>query len=138
MSDSSFVPPLFYAFMGSSRDIAIGPVAVMSLLLGNLLQMSLILSSTKKNIIGWQLLQIFFAGVTHAELGFFRLGFILDFLSHNAIVGFMVGASITIALQQLKGFLGIPNFTKETDIKSIMKFVWGSVHHGVRNIKLPS
>ncbi|KAJ6352842.1 hypothetical protein OIU76_001955 [Salix suchowensis] len=35
---SSFVPPLIYAFMGSSRDIAIGPVAVVSLLLGTLLQ----------------------------------------------------------------------------------------------------
>ncbi|WP_422482664.1 SulP family inorganic anion transporter, partial [Pleomorphochaeta sp. DL1XJH-081] len=35
---SSFVPPLIYAMMGSSRDIAIGPVAVVSLLLGTMLQ----------------------------------------------------------------------------------------------------
>ncbi|RZC16019.1 Sulfate transporter 1.3 [Glycine soja] len=75
---SSFVPPLIYAVMGSSRDIAIGPVAVVSLL----------------------------------------LGFLIDFLSHAAIVGFMGGAAITIALQQLKGFLGIKTkqFTTNTDI----------------------
>lgn len=64
------------------------------------------------------------------------MGFLIDFLSHAAIVGFMAGAAITIALQQLKGFLGIKNFTKETDIISVMKSVWGSVHHGVRKIAL--
>lgn len=44
----------------------------------------------------------------------------------------MAGAAITIALQQLKGFLGIANFTKKSDIVSVMKSVWGNVHHGVR------
>jgi sulfate transporter 1, high-affinity len=44
----------------------------------------------------------------------------------------MAGAAITITLQQLKGFLGIAKFTKNTDIISVMKSVWGSVHHGVR------
>jgi MFS superfamily sulfate permease-like transporter len=61
-----------------------------------------------------------------------RLGFIIEFLSHAAIVGFMAGAAVTIALQQLKGFLGIAVFTKKSDIISVMKSVWGSVHHGVR------
>ncbi|KAM7516792.1 hypothetical protein LguiA_006375 [Lonicera macranthoides] len=42
----------------------------------------------------------------------------------------MGGAAITIALQQLKGFLGISNFTKKTDIVSVMQSVWGSAHHG--------
>lgn len=61
----------------------------------------------------------------------FRLGFLIDFLSHAAIVGFMGGAAITIALQQLKGFLGIKKFTKETDIISVMKSVCRSAQHGV-------
>ena len=61
----------------------------------------------------------------------FRLGFLIDFLSHAAIVGFMAGAAITIALQQLKGLLGIKKFTKNTDIISVMRSVWSSVHHGV-------
>jgi high affinity sulfate transporter 1 len=63
-----------------------------------------------------------------------RLGFIIEFLSHAAIVGFMAGAAVTIALQQLKGFLGIAVFTKKSDIISVMKSVWGNVHHGVRKI----
>ncbi|KAJ1434948.1 sulfate anion transporter, conserved site [Sesbania bispinosa] len=111
---TSFVAPLVYAFMGSSRDIAIGPVAVVSLLLGTML------SDEISNIKSHEYLRLaftatFFAGVTQMILGVFRLGFLIDFLSHAAIVGFMGGAAITIALQQLK--------------------VWGSVHHGVKHIK---
>ena len=66
----------------------------------------------------------------------FRLGFLIDFLSHAAIVGFMAGAAITIALQQLKGLLGIKKFTKNTDIVSVMRSVWSSVHHGVSDYYL--
>lgn len=62
---------------------------------------------------------------------FIRLGFLIDFLSHAAIVGFMGGAAVTIALQQLKGFLGIKKFTKKSDIISVMHSVVASAHHGV-------
>lgn len=64
------------------------------------------------------------------------MGFLIDFLSHAAIVGFMGGAAITIALQQLKGFLGIKNFTKKTDIISVMHSVFGAAHNGVSYIYL--
>ncbi|KAL6894574.1 hypothetical protein ACP4OV_008672 [Aristida adscensionis] len=72
----------------------------------------------------------FFAGITQAALGIFRLGFIIEFLSHAGIVGFMAGAAIIITLQQLKGFLGIKNFTTSTDIVSVMKSIRKSAHHG--------
>lgn len=70
-ADSSFVPPLIYAFMGSSRDIAIGPVAVVSLLLGTMLQAEV----NPKNLLEYRSLAFtatFFAGVTQVTLGFFR------------------------------------------------------------------
>ncbi|KAG8369238.1 hypothetical protein BUALT_Bualt15G0130800 [Buddleja alternifolia] len=127
---SSFVPPLIYAFMGSSRDIAIGPVAVVSLLLGTLLQEEI---DPINNALEYRRLAFtatFFAGITQATLGILRLGFLIDFLSHAAIVGFMGGAAITIALQQLKGFLGIKKFTKNTNIVSVMQSVLTSAHHG--------
>ncbi|KAF4383448.1 hypothetical protein G4B88_000148 [Cannabis sativa] len=128
--NSSFVPPLVYAFMGSSRDIAIGPVAVVSLLLGDLLQAEI----DPNDLIPYRRLAFtatFFAGLTQLALGFFRLGFLIEFLSHAAIVGFMGGAAITIALQQLKGLLGIKkNFTKKTDIVSVLRSVFNSAHHG--------
>ncbi|KAI4375854.1 hypothetical protein MLD38_013674 [Melastoma candidum] len=120
---TSFVPPLIYAFMGSSRDIAIGPVAVVSLLLGTLVQNEV--DPVKEPVTYRRLVftATFFAGIT-------QLGFVIDFLSHATVIGFMAGAAITIALQQLKNFLGIKNFTKKTDIISVMKSVWKPVHHG--------
>lgn len=129
---SSFVPPLIYAFMGSSRDIAIGPVAVVSLLLGTLLRKEYDpdKEEEKNEYLRLAFTATFFAGITQATLGVLRLGFLIDFLSHAAVVGFMAGAAITIALQQLKGFLGIKNFTKDTDIISVMKSVFESIHHG--------
>ncbi|TYI45805.1 hypothetical protein E1A91_D13G064000v1 [Gossypium mustelinum] len=127
---SSFVPPLIYAFMGSSRDIAIGPVAVVSLMLGTLLQNEIDPSENPVDYLRLAFTATFFAGITQFTLGFFRLGFLIDFLSHAAIVGFMAGAAITIALQQLKGLLGIKKFTKKTDIVSVMRSVWSAAHHG--------
>ncbi|KAI3465052.1 hypothetical protein Pfo_021715 [Paulownia fortunei] len=127
---SSFVPPLVYALMGSSRDIAIGPVAVVSLLLGTLLQSEIDPVNNASEYRRLAFTATFFAGITQVTLGVLRLGFLIDFLSHAAIVGFMAGAAITIALQQLKGFLGIKKFTKNTDIISVMHSVFGSAHHG--------
>ncbi|KAM3382594.1 sulfate transporter 1.3 isoform X1 [Capsicum galapagoense] len=127
---SSFVPPLVYAFMGSSRDIAIGPVAVVSLLLGSMLQQELDPVKQKLEYQRLAFTATFFAGITQFVLGFFRLGFLIDFLSHAAIVGFMGGAAITISLQQLKGLLGIKKFTKKTDVVSVMRSVFVSAHHG--------
>lgn len=127
---SSFVPPLIYAFMGSSRDIAIGPVAVVSLLLGTLLQAEIDPDTDAHDYLRLAFTATFFAGITQATLGFFRLGFLIDFLSHAATVGFMAGAAITIGLQQLKGLLGMQKFTKKTDIISVMHSVFSQVHHG--------
>lgn len=127
---SSFVPPLVYAFMGSSRDIAIGPVAVVSLLIGTLLRNEIDPSKHPAEYLRLTFTATFFAGITQATLGILRLGFLIDFLSHAAVVGFMGGAAITIALQQLKGFLGIKKFTKKTDVISVMKSVFQSIEHG--------
>ncbi|KAL6511664.1 Sulfate transporter 1.3 [Orobanche gracilis] len=127
---SSFVPPLVYAFMGSSRDIAIGPVAVVSLLLGTMLQNEIDPVINAHDYRRLAFTATLFAGITQATLGFLRLGFLIDFLSHAAIVGFMGGAAITISLQQLKGFLGIKKFTKNSDIVSVMQSVFRSAHHG--------
>ncbi|RDY05296.1 Sulfate transporter 1.3 [Mucuna pruriens] len=127
-----FVPPLIYAVMGSSRDIAIGPVAVVSLLLGTLLSKEIDPNTHPAEYQRLAFTATFFAGITQATLGILRLGFLIDFLSHAAIVGFMGGAAITIALQQLKGFLGIKTkqFTTKTDIVSVLHSVFNTAHHG--------
>jgi len=71
-TDSSFVPPLIYAFMGSSRDIAIGPVAVVSLLLGSMLRDEIDPFKQKDDYRRLAFTATFFAGITQATLGFLR------------------------------------------------------------------
>ncbi|KAK8275043.1 hypothetical protein V6Z12_D10G112300 [Gossypium hirsutum] len=115
---TSVVPPLIYTLMGTSREIAIGPVAVISLLLSSMVQK---LEDPMANPIAYHKLVLtvtFFAGTFQAAFGLFRSGFLIDFLSHAAIVGFMAGAAIVIGLQQLKGLLGITHFTNKTDVVS--------------------
>ncbi|XP_058085247.1 low affinity sulfate transporter 3 [Magnolia sinica] len=125
---TSVVPPLIYAVMGSSREIAIGPVAVVSLLLSSMLQKVVDPSAEPLAYRKLAFTATFFAGVFQSTFGLFRLGFLVDFLSHAAIVGFMGGAAIVIGLQQLKGLLGITHFTNRTDVISVMKAVWNSIH----------
>ncbi|XLR29677.1 hypothetical protein S83_057577 [Arachis hypogaea] len=119
--------------MGTSRDIVIGLVTVVSLLLGSLLSSEI--SDTKSHdYVRLALTAIFFAGVTKLVLGVLRyiqLGFFINFLSHAAIVGFMARTAITITLQQLKGLLGIKDFTTKTDILSVMHSIWSNVHHRI-------
>ncbi|GMY11312.1 sulfate transporter 2.1-like [Fagus crenata] len=126
---TSVVPPLIYAVMGTSREIAVGPVAVVSLLLPSMIQK---IQDPGADPISYRKLVLtatFFAGIFQAAFGLFRLGFLVDFLSHAAIVGFVAGAAIVIGLQQLKGLLGITHFTNKTDIISVVEAVWRSVHH---------
>lgn len=70
--DSSFVPPLVYAVLGSSRDLAVGPVSIASLVLGSML--SEVVSPTKDPLLFLQLAftSTFFAGLFQASLGFLR------------------------------------------------------------------
>jgi hypothetical protein len=57
-----------------------------------------------------------------------RLGFLVEFLSHAAIVGFMAGAAIVIGMQQLKALLGLTHFTNNTDVVSVVKAVYSDLH----------
>ncbi|GLJ34406.1 hypothetical protein SUGI_0691740 [Cryptomeria japonica] len=125
---SSFVPPLIYAMLGSSRDLAVGTVAVVSLLIGSLIAKEISPAQNPQLALHLALTATFFAGIFQASMGIFRLGFVIDFLSHATIVGFMAGAATVVSLQQLKGILGLQHFTTETDIVSAMRSVWGQTH----------
>ncbi|KAA8527638.1 hypothetical protein F0562_034967 [Nyssa sinensis] len=125
---SSFVPPLVYAMLGSSRDVAVGTVAVASLLISSMLGKEVNPNENPKLYVQLALTATFFAGVFQASLGFLRLGFIVDFLSHATIVGFMGGAATVVCLQQLKGILGLVHFTHGTDLVSVMRSILSQTH----------
>nr|KAJ0188450.1 hypothetical protein LSAT_V11C900458160 [Lactuca sativa] len=125
---SSFVPPLVYAMMGSSKDVAVGTFAVASLLIGSMLGAVVNANENPKLHLQLALTATFVAGVLQASLGIFRLGFIVDFLSHSTIIGFMAGSAIVVSLQQLKGILGLQHFTQSTDLISVLRSVFTQTH----------
>ncbi|KAF9592413.1 hypothetical protein IFM89_014903 [Coptis chinensis] len=133
---SSFVPPLVYAVLGSSKDLAVGPVSIASLILGSMLRQEV--SPTKEPLLFLQLAfsSTFLAGVFQASLGILRLGFIIDFLSKATLIGFMAGSAIIVSLQQLKSLLGIVHFTKKMGLISVLSSVFHNTDESMRRPKL--
>ncbi|KAK9725502.1 hypothetical protein RND81_05G148600 [Saponaria officinalis] len=125
---SSFVPPMIYAMMGSSRDVAIGTVAVVSLLYSNILGKEVSPIDNPTEYLHLAFTATFFAGAIQASLGFFRLGFLVDLLSHATIVGFMGGVATTVCLQQLKSFVGVKQKGHNSDVISVLHALLSQVH----------
>uniref|UniRef100_A0A0D9WAF1 STAS domain-containing protein n=1 Tax=Leersia perrieri TaxID=77586 RepID=A0A0D9WAF1_9ORYZ len=120
---SSFVPPMVYAVLGSSRDLAVGPVSIASLIMGSMLRQAVSPAADPLLFLQLAFTSTFFAGLVQASLGILRLGFIIDFLSKATLVGFMAGAAIIVSLQQLKALLGIVHFTTEMGLVPVMASV---------------
>ncbi|XP_042408353.1 probable sulfate transporter 3.3 [Zingiber officinale] len=125
---TSFVPPLVYSVLGSSRDLAVGPVSIASLIMGAMLRQAVNPNTDPNLFLQLAFTATLFAGVFQASLGILRLGFIIDFLSKATLVGFMAGAAIIVSLQQLKNLLGIVHFTKEMSVVPVMASVFHNVN----------
>ena len=72
-ADSSFVPPLIYSVLGSSRHLAVGPVSIASLVMGTMLRETVSDEEQPALYLKLALTATFFAGVFQASLGFLRL-----------------------------------------------------------------
>ncbi|KAL8465819.1 hypothetical protein ACS0TY_035069 [Phlomoides rotata] len=125
---SSFVPPLIYSVLGSSRHLAVGPVSIASLVMGTMLNESVSYVDEPDLYLKLAFTATFFAGVFQASLGFLRLGFVIDFLSKATLVGFMAGAAVIVSLQQLKGLLGIVHFTSKMQLWPVLSSVFHQRH----------
>lgn len=102
---ASIVPIMLYAVFGTSRALAVGPVAVVSLMTAAALS-----NIVEQGTMGYAVAALSLAGLSGVMLltmGLFRLGFIANFLSHPVIAGFITASGIIIAASQLKHILGI-------------------------------
>lgn len=106
---ASITPPLLYGLLGSSRVLAVGPVAVDSLMVGAAI--APLAAPDTPQYLGLALTIALVVGLLDLSLGLLRLGFLVNFLSRSVISGFMAGAAVIIALSQVKHLLGlsIPN-----------------------------
>ena len=102
---ASLLPLLLYAVFGSSRTLAVGPVAVVSLMTAAALQP--LFPEGGPAYAGAALLLALMSGLILTLMAFLRLGFIANFLSHPVISGFISASGLLIAIGQVKHLLGI-------------------------------
>ncbi|MEZ5638583.1 MAG: sulfate permease [Burkholderiaceae bacterium] len=102
---ASILPLVAYAALGSSMTLAVGPVAVASLMTASALQPLALAGSLEYAAMAVQLALI--SGVMLLAFGVLRLGFLAYFLSHPVISGFITGSAVLIAIGQLQYILGV-------------------------------
>ncbi len=102
---ASIVPLVIYGLLGTSRTLAVGPVAIVSLLVAT--GVSSLAEPGSGQYLQLALTLAFLAGIIQLVMGFVRLGFMVNFLSHPVLAGFTSAAAIVIGFSQLKHLLGI-------------------------------
>ena len=120
---ASIVPIIFYAIFGTSRALAVGPVAVVSLMtaaaIGNVAE------TGTMGYAAAALTLAFLSGAMLLTMGVLRLGFVANFLSHPVIAGFITASGILIASSQIGHILGVK--TEGHTLPDIL----GSLVHGL-------
>ncbi len=101
---ASLFPLIVYAFLGTSRQLGIGPVAIDSLLVAA--GLGALAITGIENYIVMAIFLAFLVGAIQLALGLFRMGFLVNFLSKPVISGFTSGAAIIIIFSQIKHLLG--------------------------------
>ena len=102
---ASILPIVLYAIFGTSRVLAVGPVAVVSLLTAAAVG-KIAIPGTPEYIAA-AITLAFMSGIILLGLGLFRLGFLANFLSHPVITGFVTASGIIIAASQMKHIFGV-------------------------------
>ena len=113
------VPVIIYALFGTSRQLAVGPVAIVSLLTASALA-PLVEEGTAGYVSAAALLALM-VGVVHIVLGAGRMGYLVNFLSHSVLIGFTAAAAIIIGFSQTKHVLGISIERKEHFYETVLE-----------------
>ncbi|OQD44020.1 sodium-independent anion transporter [Croceivirga radicis] len=102
---TALVPNLVYALTGTSRKLAVGPVALDALIVAS--GLSAMKLATEGEYIAMALFIALFVGVLQLAMGFLKLGFLANFLSRPVVSGFTSAAAIVIGVSQLKHLFGV-------------------------------
>ena len=116
---AAFLPVAVAAMWGSSNQLGTGPVAVVSLLTAS--SLAVLAAPGSDQFVALAIALALLVGIVQLLLGVFKLGVIVNFLSHPVIVGFTNAAAIIIALSQVSKLFGVPMGRSEHFINDI----WG-------------
>ncbi len=116
---AAFLPVMVAAMWGSSNQLGTGPVAVASLLTAS--SLTPLAAPGSDTFVALAIMLALLVGVIQLVLGAFKLGVVVNFLSHPVIVGFTNAAAIIIALSQVNKLIGVPMGRSDHFIEDI----WG-------------
>lgn len=117
----ALVPQVMYAVFGSSRQVAIGPVAMDSLIVAT--GVSTLALAGSESYISIAILLALMVGTIQFILGIFSLGFIVNFLSKPVITGFTSAVALIIGLNQFRNLFGV-DFFQSDQIQYIIIDIW--------------
>ncbi len=117
---ASILPIIVYAIFGTSMTIAVGPVAVASLMTAT--AASAVAAQGTPEYAAAAIVLAFLSGLMLAGMGLLRLGFLANFLSHPVISGFITASAFIIAAGQLKSITGIP--ARGHNLVEILENLW--------------
>ncbi|MFQ3305403.1 MAG: SulP family sulfate permease, partial [Polaribacter sp.] len=117
----ALMPQVMYAIFGSSRQVAIGPVAMDSLIVAT--GVSTLALAGSESYISIAILLALMVGAIQFVMGVFSLGFIVNFLSKPVITGFTSAVALIIGFNQFRNLLGV-DFVQSDQIHIIVKDIW--------------
>ncbi len=118
---AAFLPPVVASLFGSSRQLATGPVAVVSLMTATALEP--IATAGSESFIAYAILLALMVGIFQLALGLLRLGLVVNFLSHPVVSGFTNAAALIIASSQLSKLFGVTVDQAEHHYETILRVV---------------
>ncbi|MFT4575770.1 MAG: SulP family sulfate permease [Polaribacter sp.] len=118
---TALVPQVMYAIFGSSRQVAIGPVAMDSLIVAA--GVSTLALAGSDSYIEIAILLALMVGAIQLLMGIFRLGFIVNFLSRPVISGFTSAAALIIGFNQFRNLFGV-DFIRSNQIQYVALDIW--------------
>jgi SulP family sulfate permease len=118
---AALLPQIIYALMGTSRQLAVGPVAMDSLLVASALNTMAIINAD--HYISLAIFLALFVGLIQIFLGLLKFGFLVNFLSKPVINGFTSAAAMIIGLSQLNHMLGI-ELPSSSFLHQIIQSLW--------------
>jgi MFS superfamily sulfate permease-like transporter len=124
---AAFLPPLVAALFGSSRQLATGPVAVVSLMTAASLEP--LATAGSASFIAYAVALAMIVGVFQLALGLLRLGLVVNFLSHPVVNGFTNAAAIIIATSQLSKIFGVTVDKANLHYETILKVIEQAWHY---------
>jgi SulP family sulfate permease len=102
---ASIVPLIIYGLLGTSRTLAVGPVAIVSLLVAS--GVAPLADAGSAEYLQLALTLAFLVAIIQFIMGIVRAGFLVNFLSHPVVAGFTSAAAIVIGFSQLKHLIGV-------------------------------